>query len=382
MSIVFWGLVGAIFWTYAGYPILLALIAPLFGRRRVVAPIEPPVSVIIAAFNEEKHIARKLNNTLDQDYPSDRLEVIVASDCSTDSTHEIVGQFRDRGVKLVASPQRWGKTAAQNLAVSHAKGDILVFTDATTILKPDTIRLLVRGFADPQVGCIDAPHRSVSQGGTVVGLGGSIYRSYEGKIKELEARVNSLIGVTGCLYAVRRELYENIDPDLISDFLIASKVYAKGHVSVTCPGLETEEIAHESVSKEFDMRARIAIRSIHGLVREARMLNPFRYGFFSLQLLSHKVLRYLVPEFLVGTFFLSLALSRSESPWAWLYGWLFAAQLSVYVAAFLGWLSLRLRIRVPLLHLPFYFAVSNLAALWGLIQYLGGERKVTWSTVR
>ena len=382
MQVLFWTLVGAVFWTYAGYPCLLVILALGHKRRFVDTPIEPSVSVIIAAYNEEKHIAQKLMTTLGQDYPKAKLEIIVASDCSTDQTHTIVEQFRDQGVKLVVLPQRGGKTAAQNAAAEQAKGEILVFTDATTILRADAIRVLVQGFANPCVGCIDAPHESVSQAGTIVGRGGRIYRSYESKIKELEARVNSLIGVTGCLYAVRRSLYEPIDPDLISDFIIASKIYSKGYISVSSHGIDTQEIAHEDVSKEFEMRVRIVIRSIHGLVREARMLNPFRYGFFSFQLLSHKVMRYLVPEFLLGTFFLSLALARSDSSWAALYGWLFAGQLALYFAALLGWLSLRFKIPAPFLHIPFYFVISNLAAFWGFLEYLRGERKITWTTAR
>ena len=228
MQILFWTLAGAVFWTYAGYPCLLVLMAYLGRRQLLIEPMEPMVTVIISAYNEQKHIAQKLTNTLELDYPKEKLEVIVASDCSTDQTHAIVEQFRDQGVKLVILPQRRGKTTAQNAAVEEASGEILVFTDATTMLRTDAIRVLVQGFADSRVGCIDAPHKSVSQAGTVVGRGGRAYRGYESKIKELEARVNSLIGVTGCLYAVRRSLYEPINPELISDFVIASKVYSEG----------------------------------------------------------------------------------------------------------------------------------------------------------
>ncbi len=382
MQVLFWILVGAVFWTYLGYPCLLALLA-LLGRRKIRSEeIEPSISVIIAAFNEEKSIAQKLENTLALDYPHEKLEVIVASDCSIDRTHAIVDGFRDHGVKLVAMSQRGGKTAAQNAAVQEATGEILVFTDATTILRTDAVRELVKGFADPRVGCIDAPHESVPQAGTVVGRGGHAYRSYETKIKELEARVNSLIGVTGCLYAVRRKLYDPIPPDLISDFVIAGRVFSKGHISVSCRGVVTREIAHEDASKEFEMRVRIVIRSIHGLVRESHMLNPLRYGFFSFQLLSHKILRYMVPEFLVGTLVTSLILARSSLPLSSLYLVLFGGQVALYVTALLGWFSLRWEIRAPLLHLPFYFTVANLAALWGLLQYFKGERKITWTTVR
>lgn len=382
MQVLFWLIIGLVFWTYIGYPCFLGLIAWFRDRKLLSEPGEPALSVIIAAFNEQKHIGQKLANTLEMDYPREKLEVIVASDCSTDKTHEIVEQFRGRRVKLVVLPQRGGKTAAQNAAALQATGEILVFTDATTILRKDAFRELVKGFSDPRVGCIDAPNEAVSESGTVVGQGSRAYRRYETVIKDLEARVNSLIGVTGCLYAVRRALYEPLNPDLISDFVIASKVYSKGYISIPSYGIVTREIAHEDVSKEFEMRVRVVIRSIHGLVREARMLNPLRYGFFSFQLLSHKVLRYLVPELLLAALFLSLILSWSNLPWSKLYLTLFIGQLCLYAAALLGWLSLTLKIRVPLLHIPFYFVVANLAALWGFLQYLRGERKVTWKTIR
>ena len=203
MQILFWLIVGSVFWTYLGYPCLLAVLARFSRRQLIIAPIEPSVTVIISAYNEQKHIRQKLANTLSLDYPPEKLEIIVASDCSTDQTHDIVRQFQDPNVKLVILPQRGGKTAAQNAAVREARGEILVFTDATTLLQPDAIRQLVKGFADPRIGCIDAPHESLSEQGTLVGRGGSTYRSYETKIKDLEARVNSLIGVTGCLYAMR-----------------------------------------------------------------------------------------------------------------------------------------------------------------------------------
>jgi cellulose synthase/poly-beta-1,6-N-acetylglucosamine synthase-like glycosyltransferase len=382
VEIAFWTCGALILWAYAGYPALLALLARFRARRYAFEPIEPTVTVIIAAYNEQKHIGQKLENMLALEYPREKLEIIVASDCSDDRTHEIVASYHDRGIRLVALRERGGKTAAQNTAVTQAHGEILVFTDATTQFAPDAVRELVKGFADPRVGCIDAPHQSVSVKGTVVGKGGSTYRGYETRIKALEARVNSLIGVTGCLYAVRRAIYEPIDPDLISDFIIASKVYAKGYVTASNEAIVTRETALEVPSREFEMRVRVVVRSINGIVREARMLNPFRYGFFSFQLLSHKVLRYLVPELLLGTFVTSLILAFSNSPRAMLYFALFGAQMALGLAALLGWLSLRYRVHVPLVHIPFYFALANLAAFWGFLLYLKGERKVTWTTVR
>jgi hypothetical protein len=382
MQTLFWFLVGGVFWTYLGYPCLLVVLALVSRRRLVSAPIEPTVTLIISAYNEQKHIGQKLANSLSLDYPREKLEIIVASDCSTDLTHDIVRQFQDRGVKLVILARRGGKTAAQNAAVAEARGEILVFTDATTLLQADAIRQLVKGFADPYVGCIDAPHESLSEGGTFVGRGGSAYRRYETTIKNLEARVNSLIGVTGCLYAMRHSLYRPPNPELISDFVIAGMVYAQGFVSVSSCKVITRETAHEDPGKEFDMRVRVVVRSINGLVHEARMLNPFRYGFFSLQLLSHKVLRYLVPEFLLVAFVVCLFLALSLTPLAWLYQLLSAVQLALYGAALLGWLCVRFKIPVPLLHIPFYFVLANLAALWGFVRFLNGERMITWTTIR
>ena len=169
---------------------------------------------------------------------------------------------------------------------------------------------------------------------------------------------------------------------MISDFVIASTVYAQGCINVSSDKVLTREITHEDPGREFEMRVRVVVRSINGLVREAHMLNPFRYGFFSIQLLSHKVLRYLVPEFLLLAFVLCLALAFSHTPWARLYQLLFAVQLALYAAALLGWLCLRFKIRAPLLHIPFYFVLANLAALWGFFRYLSGDRMVTWNTAR
>ncbi|MBI2895789.1 MAG: glycosyltransferase family 2 protein [Deltaproteobacteria bacterium] len=382
MQIVFWTLLGAVFWTYAGYPILLAILARLRSRKIVKEPIEPTVTVIISAYNEEKDIRQKLENTLALDYPKEKLEVIVASDCSMDRTHEIVRELEPRGVVLVCLPERGGKTAAQNAAAAVARGEILVFTDATTEFAPETLRGLVEGFADPRVGCIGAELEYVSEGGTAVGKGGSAYWRYEKKVKDLEERVNTLIGVSGCLYAVRASAYEPIEPDLLSDFVIAGDVFSRGYLTVYGRGMVSQEKTHEDASKEFDMRVRVIIRTINALVRRARMLNAFRYGFFSFQLFSHKVLRYLVPELLLGVLASGVALALSHSPAARLYQLLTAGQLALYLGAAVGWLSLRTKVRIPLVHIPFYFLTANLAAFWALVLYLGGERKVTWTTVR
>ena len=383
MEIVFWCLAGLVCYAYAGYPCLLAAVAFLRSRTITFAPGQPTVTVIIAAFNEEKDIARKLEMVLALDYPADQRQIIVASDHSTDRTHDIVKGFAAHGVQLVVLPARAGKTAAQNLAVTQARGEILVFTDATTELAPDAIRKLVEPFADVRVGCAGAQLEYQSAAGTAVGRGGGLYWRYEKLIKELESRANSLIGVSGCLYAVRRELYVPIAPDLISDLVIALDIFSSGHVSVYVSGAVAFEQTHEDAEREFTMRRRVVVRSIHALIQRARLLNPFRAGFFSLQLWSHKVLRYLVPELLIAAFLLSAWLALQPSLGASLYRWLVGLQLLTYVAVPAVYVFCRrLNIRTGGLSAPFYFVHANAAAFFGLISYLRGAREVTWTTVR
>lgn len=382
MVAFFWTLLGLVGWTYVGYPVLLGILARLRTRTIKFAPIEPTITLIIAAFNEQKDIAAKLDASLAIDYPKDKLQIIVASDCSTDRTHEIVAGYADRGVELVALPERGGKTAAQNAAAKVARGEVMVFTDATTELASTVLRDLVEGFSDPRVGCIGAELEYVSEGGTAVGKGGGAYWRYEKKVKELEAKVSSLIGVSGCLYAVRTAAYRPIPPELISDFVIAGEVYSRGYITVYGRGAVSSEKTHEDSGKEFDMRVRVAIRSINALVQRAALLNPFKYGFFAFQLFSHKVLRYLVPELLIIALAVNVWLVLRGVPPVLLYWALLAGQVGVYLGAVVGWLCLRFKIKLPLVHIPFYFVHANLAALVAFIQYLGGERKVTWTTVR
>lgn len=383
MELAFWFCLALVVWTYAGYPALLAVLACVRRRTVIKGPIQPTVSVIVCAYNEEKDIGAKLEAILALDYPKEKLAVIVASDCSTDRTNEIVRGFRDRGVTLVALPERGGKTAAQNAAVREARGEILVFTDATTRFRRDVLRNLLEAFADPRVGCVGAELEYISALGSLVGKGGGLYWWYEKKLKELESTVNSLIGVSGCLYAVRARLYTPTEPDLISDFTIALDTFAKGYITVYARGTVSQEKTNEDGRREFDMRTRVIIRTIHALVRRAAILNPFRYGLFALQLWTHKVLRYLVPELLAGALMTSLVLAVYSWPRSLLYPALAVLQLGSYLgAAAVWWASRRFGFRARALSLPIYFVHVNAAAFWGLVSYLRGERKVTWTTVR
>jgi cellulose synthase/poly-beta-1,6-N-acetylglucosamine synthase-like glycosyltransferase len=370
--------VALIVYTYVGYPALLWVLSRLFGRPHRKAEITPRLSIIIAAYNEAGDIARKLDETLALDYPKERLEIVVASDCSTDGTDEIVSGYADRGVILHRRPQRLGKTSAQNHAVHVASGEILLFSDATTHYEPDTLRKLVRSFADPQVGAVTGNVVYVDRNATDVGLGARSYWGYEFFLKQCESSIGSLLGVCGCLYAVRRSSYARLDEDMSSDFVIASEIYRQGLRTVYEPQSISSEDTNKRGGAEFRMRVRIIEQTMSALLRYRALLNPFKHGLYAFQMISHKVMRYVVPFLLIIAFDANALLLSS----GWFFRQLFLAQSIFYCAALAGWLSESLGIRLGRLAIPYYFVLANAASLVAFLKFVGGQSHVTWEPVR
>lgn len=377
-KVIFWASVVAIFYAYFGYPLLLLMVGG-FRRREVRrADHEPTVSFIIAAYNEERDLAAKLENTLALDYPPEKLEIIVASDCSTDRTDEIVRSYAARGVRLHRQPERLGKTAAQNAAVELARGEILLFSDATTLYRPDVLRALAPNFADSSVGCVAGRLVYVDAEGSGVGRGARSYWNYETFIKERESRINSLIGVSGCLYAVRRSAYVPLYNEACSDFIIATKMVEQGLRAVYEPSAVCTEETNRQASKELKMRVRVIAQTLPDLWQHRAMLNPLHAGFYAVQLLSHKVMRYLVPLFLLGAL-LSSALLATRSVF---FAVVLLLQAGFYLSALASLLLERAGVRSRLLSLPQYFVLANLASAIALYKFVRGERYARWEPIR
>ncbi len=376
-EVIFWLSAAALFYTYAGYPMLLALVSTLRPRRISKAPFQSTVSVIIAAYNEERDLAAKLENTLALDYPPELLEIIVTSDCSSDATDDIVREFAGRGVRLHRQPQRLGKTAAQNAAVELATGEIILFSDATSLYQPDVLKAVMPSFADPTVGCVAGRLIYVDPSDSRIGRGARSYWSYETFLKRHESRACSLIGASGCLYAVRRSAYVPLYNEACSDFIIATKMVEQGMRAVYEPDAVCTEETNRRSDKEMTMRVRIIAQTFTDLWRHAGMMNPFRSGFYAIQLLSHKVMRYLVPFFLIAIFAASGALAGSP-----FYQVVFLAQVGCYASAAAAWALDSLGIRSRLLALPQYFVLANIASLLALYQFLRGERYAHWEPIR
>jgi cellulose synthase/poly-beta-1,6-N-acetylglucosamine synthase-like glycosyltransferase len=375
---VFWASAAALGYTYVGYPLLLLVASRLRPRPVRRAEFEPSVTVIITAYNEERDLAAKLENTLALDYPRELLEIIVASDCSSDRTDDIARSFAARGVRLHRQPTRRGKTAAQNAAVELARGDVLLFSDATTMYRPDVLRAMAPSFADPSVGCVAGRLVYVDPSQSSVGQGARSYWGYETFLKEHESRVCSLIGASGCLYAVRRSAYVPLYEEACSDFIIATKMVEQGLRTVYEPAAVSTEETNRRADKELKMRVRVIAQTYTDLWRHRAMLNPLRGGFYSVQLLSHKVMRYAVPVFLVALFAASAALALRS----WLYAAAFAGQALFYAAAVASMLLERVGRRSRLLALPAYFVLANWAAVLAFFKFLRGERYARWEPIR
>jgi cellulose synthase/poly-beta-1,6-N-acetylglucosamine synthase-like glycosyltransferase len=377
-EVVFWASAAALFYTYAGYPLLITLLSALRPRKVRRGEIEPTVSVIITAYNEERDLTAKLENTLALDYPRDLLEIIVASDCSTDRTDEIAREFAAHGVRFHRQSKRLGKTAAQNAAVQQARGEVILFSDATSLYEPEVLRAIVPNFADAQVGCVAGHLIYVDGSNSYVGHGARSYWGYETFMKRHESRAGSLIGASGCLYAVRKSAYVPLYHEACSDFIIATKMVEQGLRAVYEPNAVCSEQTNRQSDKELKMRVRIIAQTFTDLWRHRSMLNPFRSGFYGLQLFSHKVMRYLVPFFLIGLFIASAVLASG----ALFYRMMFAVQLAGYACPALAWMLDRVGFRSRLLAFPQYFILANLASLIACYQFLRGERYARWEPIR
>lgn len=375
---VFWLSALALGYTYVGYPLLVWTLGKLRNRAVRRMPVEPTVTVLITAYNEEAAIGAKLENTLEIDYPCSLLEIIVASDGSTDRTEEIAASFADRGVRLVRQSGRLGKTATQNAAVGHASGEIIVFSDATTEYPKDLLRRLLPAFADDSVGCVAGRLVYTDRSGSGVGDGALSYWDYETFIKQAESDACSLIGASGCLYAVRKSAYRPMYPEACSDFLICTILYSQGLRSVYEPAAACIEETNRESGKEFDMRVRIIAQTFTDLWRNRGMMNPFRSGFYAVQLFSHKVMRYGVPLFLTSALLSALA-GAGEST---ILKVALMGQIALYLAALVAAMLHKAGLRTGLFGLPFYFVLSNAAAAAGFYKFVRGERYASWEPFR
>jgi cellulose synthase/poly-beta-1,6-N-acetylglucosamine synthase-like glycosyltransferase len=361
-----------IFQAYLGYPLSLVL-ASIFRSKKVKkAPIFPKTTMIITAYNEEQRIGEKLRNTLSLEYPREKLEILVASDGSTDNTNAVVEQFFADGVQLLSLKDRRGKENAQKEAVSNAGGDVLVFSDVATRLEPSGLKEIIFNFADPLVGCVSSEDRVINRDGTPGGEG--LYVRYEMWLRNIETKVNSLVGLSGSFFAARREVCEDFSGDMQSDFRTVLNCVKMGLRAVCDPkaiGYYTDLFRG---GREFERKVRTVIRGLTVFFRHIQFLNIFKYGLFSYQYFCHKLLRWSVPFLLSLAFISNLALALTST------FFLFALllQLFFYGLAIYGFARQSTHLGL-LTKVPMYFVTVNASILVAWFRFLRGDRIVMWA---
>ena len=378
--LVFWLSLAALVYVYAGYSLVLVLVGLLRNRRVRQRPCTPRISLIIAAHNEARAIARRLENALSLNYPPDALEILVASDGSTDATNSIASRYAARGVRLLALPRR-GKLGVLDEAVARSSGDILVFSDANTTFHPQALRMLARNFADPEVGGVCGNQIYVREGRSDSSASGeTLYWSYDKWLKRLESLTGSIVSSDGAIYAIRRRLYRKPARAYVTDdFAISTAVVEQGFRLV----FEQEAIAYEppaaAADREFRRKVRIINRGLCGVLLRRRLLNPFRYGVYSWILFSHKVVRRLAPFFLLTALATSLVLAQRGG----FYAGMASVQVGLYALALLGYLFKDRPLgRWRILYTPFFYCLANAAALVAVTRLLLGNRIEQWQPER
>jgi cellulose synthase/poly-beta-1,6-N-acetylglucosamine synthase-like glycosyltransferase len=378
-EVLFWISGSALLYVFLGYPLFLLVLGKLTRRPPVLKDTtRMRVTLIISAYNEERVIEEKIRNSLALDYPREMLEIVVVSDASTDTTDDIVRRYATQGVVLQRMLVRKGKTAGLNEVVPIARGEIIVFSDANALYARDAVKKLVKNFGDPTVGCVTGNSCYRDPEASNAGKSENTYWGYERFLKMKESQIGSMVGSDGAIFAIRKDLASPLGPDDINDFVTPLQVVKRGYRNV----FEPEALCYESVvtqiAQEFRRKVRIISRSWHGLFRVKELLNPRRYGLFSFQLVSHKVLRWLTPFFLSGLLLSSIFLAwdngmREIIMWG---------QVVFYSVGAVALILDRAGMAPRWISFPGYFIAVNAASAVGTIRYLCGKKIIIWEPER
>jgi glycosyltransferase involved in cell wall biosynthesis len=376
LTFLFWLFGVAAIYSYFIYPVLLRVLVANTGVKPNVATegqttAAPSVSLIVTAYNEESRIRAKIENSLQLKFNAGAFEIIIASDCSSDATDEIVHEYADRGVRLVRAPERLGKEHAQQCAIKNANGDVLVFSDVATEIPVDAIQKLMIYFNDPGVGAVSSEDRFISQDGAVAGEGA--YVKYEMWLRRQESRLAGLVGLSGSFFAVRKSLCGDWDIHSPSDFNTALNAAKAGLKAVTAPDVLGFYQDLKDPSKEYQRKIRTVIRGMTGLSRHTEVLAFGKFGFFSFQVISHKLMRWLTPWFLLAVFLINALIADNGV----FYFLAFLGQLAFYGVAVVAHFLPNLQ-SISLIKLVYFFVQVNIALLDAGIKFIAGQRMTIW----
>ena len=388
MKIIFWLSFFIVFYTFAGYGIFLYIlvrIKRIIKGKRPVPVIDdgllPDCTLVVAAYNEEQFISEKINNTLNLNYPAGKLNFVFITDGSTDNTPELISDYPQ--IRLLHQGKRAGKIAAVHRAMTFVNSQVVVFTDANTLLNFDAIKLICRHYSDETVGAVAGEKRvQINDSADASSAGEGFYWKYESALKKWDSELYSVVGAAGELFSVRRSLYRDVHEDaILDDFMISMEIALKGYRIVYEPEAYAIETASENVIEELKRKIRIAAGGIQSIIWLRQLFNIFKYPVLSFQYISHRVLRWTItPLLLVLVFVLNAFLAFKAGEIS--YSLLFMAQIFFYSLAVLGFIMEKRHIRIKALFISYYFCVMNYAVLMGIIRYINKNQTSVWEKSR
>ncbi len=387
LKIIFWILLFILLYTFVGYSLILWLLLKL---KKILFPekvtntntfYEPDVCLFVTAFNEKDYVKQKVANSFSLDYPKEKIQYLWITDGSDDGTPDLLREYKSLEVHHL--PERRGKMHAMNRGVKFVRSPIIIFSDTNTVLGKNSIREIVASFSNEKTGCVAGEKRIVQKDeDSAAGAGEGLYWKFESWVKKMDAELNSAVGAVGELFAIRTELFEDVETDtLLDDFMISLRIAQKGYRIAYAPEAYAEETASLNVKEELKRKIRIAAGGIQTIFRMKSLLNPFRYGILTWQYISHKVLRWtLAPVSMLLLFPLNLLIvfeqySRADFD---IYTKMFYLQVLFYLLAATGWYFENKKLRFKLLFIPYYFVSINYASVRGIFRYFKGKQSVNW----
>jgi cellulose synthase/poly-beta-1,6-N-acetylglucosamine synthase-like glycosyltransferase len=391
LIVLFWLFLFILFYTYLGYALIVYI---LLKMKRIFYPermkntddsYEPEVCLFVTAYNEKDYVRQKVENSFSLNYPKEKIQFLWVTDGSDDGTPDVLKEYKELEVHHL--DERRGKMHAMNRGIRFVKAPIIIFSDTNTILGNRSIREIVAQFSDKNTGCVAGEKRILDKRtDAAAGSGEGLYWKFESWVKNIDAELNSAVGAVGELFAIRTELFEEVESDtLLDDFIISLRIAQKGYRIAYTPKAYAEETASLNVREELKRKIRIAAGGIQTIFRLKDLLNPFRYGLLSWQYFSHKVLRWtLAPVSLFMVFILNLAIVVKQNGWFDMkfYSVFLWIQILCYLLAGIGWLVENRKLRFKFLFVPYYFLSINYASIHGIFRYFKGKQSVVWEKSR
>jgi len=389
LELIFWLLLFVVFYAYVGYGIVLFVLVRLkriFTKQNIAfdSTYEPDVTLFIAAYNEKDFVEKKVKNSRELDYPAEKLHQVWVTDGSDDGTPDLLKNYSD--VTVLHTPERNGKIGAMNRGMKLVKTPLVVFCDANTMLGKESIRRIVNLFANPKVGCVSGEKRIYGKDkDSAAGAGEGLYWKYESTLKRWDAELYSVVGAAGELFAIRTQLYREVERDtLLDDFIISLRVAQEGYTIQYDPEAYAIETASANVKEELKRKIRISAGGIQSVIRLRSLLNVFKYGTLSFQYISHRVLRWtLAPLALPLLLLINAVLAINEDfKVTGFYTVLLGLQVLFYIMALLGWYLENKSIRLKILFVPYYFFIMNLSVFLGFRRFIKKQQSVNWERAK